>query len=81
MEHEIDIFDYNDLIQEFEDWNRFKQKQKKFHKQLKSLFELFDLDLGETGCSISEAGKSLKPGSWFHELHFPWDEYYTKRDA
>ena len=81
MEHEIDIFDYNDLIQEIEDWNRFKQNHKKFLKQLKNLFELFDPDLGGNGCSIGEAGKNLKPGTWFHELHFPWDESYTNRDA
>ena len=81
MEHELDLFNYNDLIQEIEDWIRFKQNYKRLRRQLKDLFDLFDLDLGGNGCSISEACKDITPGTWFHELHFPWDEFYTKRVA
>ena len=80
MENEVDLFHYNELIQEIKDWNHFKQNHNNFRKQLKILFKIFDSDLGGDGCSISDAGKNLKPGTWFHQLHFPWDEIYAEKE-
>ena len=50
--------------------------------QLKILFKIFDLDLGEYEWnSIRFGSRHLKPGTWWHQLHFPCHEIYAEKQS